>query len=275
MARTFDGVDDQVAFGSESAIDNLSTFTAVAYIRPTANITDERQILVKMDSGFVGNMYITALGSGGNNNKISAYRVATGNDPYSETVADILVPNTWKIILVYFDSANFFQSQKIFHSTVGGVMTEASYAVGGTSGTWSGTLEADASATLRVGSRDSADATYFAGGIAECALWNRILTAGEIKAIGQGFSPLFFPNGRVFYSPINGRNNPERNYSGAGSSGTVTGTTFLDHPPVIYPNSVSFGLDHGVVAPASGQPYAKRTAGVPYMNRSSFSPKVW
>lgn len=238
MARTFDGTDDQVAFGSESAIDNISTFTACAFVRPTANIVDERQVLDKMDSSYVGNIFIGAVGGGGSNNKVFTYRQATGGDPSATSVADILVVNTWKVIIVTFDSGITVDSQRIYHSTIGGTIAEVGYSSGGPSVAWSGTLEADAGATLRVAARDPGDATFFAGGLAECAIWNRILTADERGALGKGYAPAFFPNGRVFYSPIDGRSSPEFNYAGT-THGTVTGTTYLEHPPVIYPSRMA------------------------------------
>ena len=269
MARTFDGVDDQIAFGSEAAIDNISTYSACAIVRITAAITSERQILAKMDSGYVGNMFFATTGSGGNNNKIFTYRPATGADPYSESVADILAVDTWKVIVVTFDSANLLSSPLIYACTVGGAIAEVSYAA---NGAWVGTLEADAGATLRVGARDAAD-NFFQGGLAECAIWNRVLTAGEIGALGRGFSPLFFPVGRVFYTPVDGRNSPEHNLAGT-THGTLTGTTYLEHPPVIYPSMNTWGVQGTAAAPSTGQPYRKRLAGVPWMTPTRFS-GVW
>lgn len=270
MARTFNGTADQIAFGSEAEIDDLNGFTACALVRITGNVTDERQILNKMNSSFNGAMYISATGGGGSNNKI--FSLVTGSSTaYSETVADILAINTWKVIVSTWGGGIASDTIKIYSCTLGGTIAEASY--NGTPSTVTG-RGTDAAATLRVGARDPLDATFFSGGLAECALWNRVLTDGELAALGKGFAPAFFPRGRVMYSLIDGRTSPERNMTGTGAQGTVTGTTYLEHPPVLYPSSTVFGLGHGIAAPSTGQPYSKRVAGVPWMRPTRFS-GVW
>ncbi len=65
-----------------------------------------------------------------------------------------------------------------------------------------------------------------------------MLSADELNALGKGFAPAFFPSGRVMYSPVDGRSSPELNYAGT-THGTVTGTTYLEHPPVIYPSRMA------------------------------------
>lgn len=230
MARTFDGVDDQVAFGSEAAIDDLAAFTACALVRITGNVTDERQILNKMNSSFNGAMYISATGGGGNNNKIFSL-IGGSSSAYSETTADILAVNTWKVIVTTWGGGAGSDLIHIYSCTLGGTIAEASYTG---SPVWVTGRDSDAAATLRIGTRDPLDATFFAGGIAECALWNRVLSADELAALGRGFAPAFFPNGRVFYSKVDGRSSPELNYAGT-THGTLTGTTYLEHPPMIYP----------------------------------------
>lgn len=232
MARTFNGTSDQIAFGSEAAIDDLGPFTACALVRPTASITDERQILTKMNSSFNGTMYITAVGT----NRIIAVISGSGNG-YAETVDNVLTANAWNVVVTQWDGTDDagHSTPHVYVCTLGSVITEPSYA---TTPTWMHLRVTDAAATLRIGARDPADATFFSGGLAECALWNRMLTADELQALGRGYAPAFFPNGRVFYSKVDGRTSPELNYA-ATTNGTVTGTTYLDHPPVIYPSRMS------------------------------------
>ena len=232
MARTFDGVDDQIAFGSESAIDDLAPFTASALVRITANVTDERQILTKMNSSFNGSMFITASGGGGNNNKIICIRSGSAV-LYAESAANVLTVNTWRVIITSWDGINTSTFPKIYACDLGATIAEVSYV---TQTAISGAIS-DAAATLRIGARDPLDATFFAGGLAECALWNRVLADDEMRALGRGYAPAFFPRGRAFYSTLDGRTSPERNWAGT-THGTVTGTAYLEHPQVIYPTSL-------------------------------------
>lgn len=231
MARTFDGTNDQIAFGSETAIDDISPFTAMALVRITGNVTDERQILTKMNSSFGGSMFITALGGGGNNNKILVLR--TGSTLLkAESAVNVLVVNTWRVIITSWDG-NLSSWPRIHACDIGGAIAEVAY----TSQNLLTGPATDAAATLRIGARDPLDATFFAGGLAECALWNRELTADEMHALGRGFAPAFFPRGRVFYCPITGRYSTEPNWAGT-THGTVTEASYLEHPRVIYPTHV-------------------------------------
>lgn len=230
MARTFDGVDDQIAFGSDTAVDGLTAWTAYILIRITADVTSERQLLTKMRSDFQGKMYLAAVGAGGSNNKV--FTISTrngGNNVNTESVANVLAVDTWKVVISTW--AGDGSAAKIFSCTIGEAIAEVGYAA---QNAGSGAIADDSSATLRIAARDPVDATFFAGGCAGAALWNRVLTADELTALGRGFSPDFFPRGRVLNCRVDGRTSPERNLASGGTDGTVTGTTFLDHPPVMY-----------------------------------------
>lgn len=269
MARTFDGVDDQIAFGSEAEIDNISAYTACAFIRITGNVTDERQIFTKMNSSFNGAIYLAAAGGGGSNNKI--FTLVSGSPQwYAESAVDALVVNTWRVIAATW-SGTVGVAPKLYASTLGSSLAELSYT--GTPAGGDFRIN-DSAATLRIATRDPLDATFFAGGLAEVALWNRVLTSGELAALGMGFAPAFFPYGRVAYCPVDGRHSTELNLASTGTAGTVTGTTFLDHPPVIYPSANIWRNKGTVGAAPSGAPYAKWIGGIPYMS-TSFSPRIW
>lgn len=229
MARTFDGVDDQIAFDSASDIDDLSAYTAIALVRVPTNVTDERQIFTKMNSSFNGTMFLAAVGGGGNNNKI--FTVVSGSAAwYAESAVNALVPNTWRWVAASWAGGSAV-APKLYASDFGSPLAELSYT--GTPAGGSGRVT-DAAATLRIAARDPADATFYAGDMCEVSLYNRVLSADEFAAIGKGYSAAFFPNGRMRYCPVDGRHSPELSYSAQGS-GAITGTTYTDHPPIIYP----------------------------------------
>lgn len=241
MARTFDGTNDRITFGSESSVDDLTSFTAVALVYRSGTISSERQIFTKMGGSFTGSMYLAAAGDGTNNNKLIMVRTG-GSTAYAESVADAIPLNTWSVAVSVWpgDSAQ----PKLFLCALGGAIAELGYA-SRTAGLYA---PSDASASLMVGGREAADATYFSGGIAEVALWNRVLSDDEIRALGRGFAPAFFPRGRVFYCPITGRYSTEPNWAGT-THGTVTEATYLEHPRVIYPTHVGPRLFKAAGAP--------------------------
>ena len=230
MARSFNGTSDNIQYGSETAIDNLMGFTACAFMRITSDVAVEMSVVSKFRSDYgAGRLFISAAGDGVDNNKIFTLVKTSATDVSAETVAGVLELDTWKVVVTTWPGTIAGEQAHIYICTLGGAMAEASYTAYHPG---SGTNLDDSSASFRLGSRDAAD-TFYAGGLAECALWNRVLSTDEIAALGRGYSPLFFPYGRVLYSPVDGRTSPERNV--AGTSGTVTGTSYLDHPSIIYP----------------------------------------
>lgn len=246
MARTFGGVSDQIAFGSEAALDDLSPYTAMALVRTTGDVTDERILLSKFTSGYVGTIHLGATGGGGNNNKIYTY-VAGSTPWYAESAVNALVANTWRVVVATW-AGGVSVAPKLWACTLGDAIAELSYTGTPTGGTG---RSSDASATLRIGARDAADAVFFSGGLAECALWNRVLTDDELRALGRGFTPAFFPRSRVFYCSIDGRTSTERNWAGT-THGTVSGAVYLEHPRVIYPSSNTGVKPSAAAAPLSG-----------------------
>jgi len=238
MARTFDGTNDQIAFGSEAAIDDVSAFTACALIRITGNVVDERTVLSKFKSDYsAGKLFISLQGDGVSNNKVFTLISTTGGgftDVHSHSASNVLTVNTWRVIVTTWDgTVNLGTTPKIYACDLGGDLSEVSYAL---QDDGAGSVTSDATASVRLGTRDPLD-TFYSGGLAECAVWNRVLSSGELRALGKGFAPAFFPRGRVFYCPITGRYSPEPNWAGS-THGTVTEATYLEHPRVIYPSSV-------------------------------------
>lgn len=81
------------------------------------------------------------------------------------------------------------------------------------------------------------------GKLAEFAIWNRVLSAGEIATLANRYSPMFIQNGLKFYIDL---------VSGTGSrvsaaATSVTGTTVFDHPPMRYPIKLFVGKAGGTI----------------------------
>lgn len=241
MARTLDGSDDQIAFGSDAPVDQLAAFTAYALIRPTANVTTEMQVLTKMNSSYLGKMYLSLI----NSNELFCYiNREGGNDCTAFSGDSLLTINQWNVIVSTWSGVG--AAPVLYHCLLGGTLID----VTGTQQIGSGAIWNDASATLRVGARDPLDASFYAGGVADCGLWSRVLDAGELADLGVGKSPEFHTTGLVFATRMTGTDSPEINTTGH-SNGTVTGTTFLTHPSVTYPSG-------GNSVPAKIRQYMRR-----------------
>jgi len=79
---------------------------------------------------------------------------------------------------------------------------------------------------------------YFGGAVAEAAIWSVALSDSEISQLAGGFSPLLIrPQDLVVYWPLGGRfGENDEDQSGNGYDLTAYGSpTWVDHPPIIYP----------------------------------------
>lgn len=110
----------------------------------------------------------------------------------------------------------------------------------------SGTLETNA-VKYTIGNRTTASTQIdWDGALAEFAIWSRILTPAEVKALGNGLSPLFFPDGLDTYYPMI----RDLTTDFIGSAGSNTGVTVTTHPRIIYPSSNIYNLVAAGGAPA-------------------------
>ncbi len=234
MARTFNGTNEHIAFGSDAACDALTAFTAFALVRPTASVTGEKQILTKMNTGFAGKIYIGLDAT----DKIFSYITRASVACVSSTANGALTTNAWNVIVVTWPGAG--SSTTIYCCLLGGVLVPvtSSQAAG------SGTVFDDSAATLRVATRDPFDATMYGGGLADFGLWNRVLSDIELGDLGLGRSPELMASGLVAGSRITGSASPEINTAG-GTNGTVTGSSLLTHPATIYNVASAVQLQRG------------------------------
>ena len=86
--------------------------------------------------------------------------------------------------------------------------------------------------TSIIGAAVGGGAEFWNGKVAEIGVWNRALTAAEAAILGAKYSPLFIPNGLVFYAHlVRGLQDLK------GGVGTVTNAVVFAHPRIIYPYS--------------------------------------
>lgn len=157
--------------------------------------------------------------------------------------------NEWHHIVFTFDSSADTNDPVMYIDGVLAALTEAN--------TPSGTANTNTSPYV-IGNRASDNARNWDGQLAEFAVWDRILSTGEIAALGKGYSPLFFPVGRVEYIPLI-RDTASRIIGPPG----VTGTAVQVHPRVIYPAWATRGAS-GVGSPPPGAPEAAGAYSVTY-----------
>ena len=87
-------------------------------------------------------------------------------------------------------------------------------------------------ANMYFGASDSGTTGFLNGYLAECARWDRELSASEISSLQSGVSPRMFLNGLRWYVPM------VRDYNEikTGIAITNNSSTVSAHPRIIYPN---------------------------------------
>jgi hypothetical protein len=133
--------------------------------------------------------------------------------------------DTWSHFLVTYDSGSTTNDPVMYLDGVSQTVTQIANPAG--------TIVNSAARWMLGNHRpDTSLGIHWRGMLAEFAIWNRILSASEIAALGNGFSPLFFPASLVEYVPML-RDNVSRKLSAP----TITGTAVQPHPRIIYPAS--------------------------------------
>lgn len=130
---------------------------------------------------------------------------------------------TWAHWLLTYDSSSTANDPSMYYNgALDTGVTEYS--------TPSGTATSG-SASVYIGNRADLG-RIFDGRFCEYAIWDRILSAGEIAALASGHAPAFFPVGRIMYLPMTRAAADLDNGSASYSNGAVQA-----HPRVIYPSA--------------------------------------
>ena len=140
--------------------------------------------------------------------------------------------DVWNVVIVTW--AGVGSAPVVYRCELGGTTTN----VTSTSTAGSGSLYDDSAAQLRLATRDPLDATFYGGGMGRLCPLEPRTQQYRTRRPRTWQSPEFMPSGLVMSSRITGTASPEINAAG-GTNGTVTGTTFLTHPAVVYPGGIT------------------------------------
>jgi len=220
MARQFDGIDDIINCGDSTDFEfATSDFTLFCWVYPDS--TSEFNIIMSKWDGSNDREYqLFLLSSAGSEGQIRFNNTNTGSGGAQALTGDTQVSTG------VYTAIGFHRS-----GTAGAIFINGSQDTDD-SGTVHGT-QYTGSAFLALGGRQNQGTTLpLEGKGAEFAIWNAQLTDNEMLALGKGVSPFAVrSSNNKLYAPIHGNNSPEQNYANNGT-GTLTGTTKAQHPPV-------------------------------------------
>jgi hypothetical protein len=235
MARDFDGADDRIVVGNNASIGFLDAFTVAAWIRKGGTY----------GGGNLGRVMDKQNGGSGQTAEwlwfndpsdpappVNAFAFAvqrwSGGEAY--WYYPIPTPTTdWHHHIIGYDYADGTSGVPLCHIDGASQSMSNQTPATGTKNAATGTA-----ASLCIGGRTFNALRGFDGMIAECAMWNRKLSAAESKAVYFG-GPLAVPVGLVVYMPIWGIQSPEPNYGSSLLTGAVTGAVQAGHPPLVLP----------------------------------------
>jgi hypothetical protein len=220
MARDLNGSTDRIDYTAIStALAQAQTFSAWLFV--DAHAANLNRITGIAQSGDTANGHSFGILSTG----AVFYRVVHSTTILNHDSSTTISTGQWVHALYTWDgsktAANIHiyldNAEVSYATTTDGVGTEASI------GSWC------------LGGNIFNDSANFNGRMAAIGWWNRILTAAEIEALSEGYSPLFFRRG-LGWSPqlIRSQQDPI-----TGQAGTLDGTTVIEHPRIIMPSSSS------------------------------------
>lgn len=217
MARDFNGnFGDKVVVAEYAAIDDLTTLTLSMWMFRVASPKGFK--ILDMDSEY--EFGIDGVGS-----------LDFGAQRWDMTVGDwvtaagVIPLNVWKHVLLTYDYSSTANNPALFINGVSTAIPVSTTPVGMTAAT--------GVTSLFIGN-DSGLFTPFPGRLAEFAMYNIVLGANDITALGNGAPvPRVRPDALVAYLPLVG-GSPEANYApvAGANNGVVTTTTVVDGPPI-------------------------------------------
>jgi len=236
MARSFNGSSDYVSLGTSTGLVPASHVTVAAFVK-SSSLSGDHAILQRWGAGADSN-WIYLLETTGTNvlfairEVTSSYGIATGTTALST--------GSWIHLAGTYDGSNV-------KAWINGTADATAPLTGG--------LNTSSNIATEIG-RESDATKYFSGTIAEACVFNAALSSAQLKGLAAGANPFLVAPGTVIgYWPLWG-NSPEPDYSGNRRSGTVTGTTIVDHAPVsagLLPGR-RYGQSDGAVSPGTYLP---------------------
>lgn len=225
MAYSFDGSGDHINFTKSALATGLAQISYSFHVQRDSGMTGYREIF--WSGGSWHDNFHSFIQHNTNNTTFDFVANWSGAEARWQVARDD--SGVWTNHVVTYDYGST-SNDPIWYKNGSSVTVTEIFAPSGSSQYTTDT------GNLRIAAYENGSAEYWLGKIAEFGIWNRILTPTEAAILGKGFSPLFIPNGLVFYAPLVRNTQDIR----SGRTGTVTNAVVFPHPLIIYP-SPSYG----------------------------------
>ena len=226
------GADNYVNVGSAASLDNLTAITILAWVYPTSIATNDQVIWSKTEvSSFTAYNTLYLSSGGGGDGSIYADTKRATTDTLVNSAGSVVSDNAWQFIGAVKDTGGASSDQKLYYGTLSAVVAEVgSYT---TQQVGSGTVGDDSAQSASIGNASPTSPqswSRFIGSIAWVGVWNRKLSLSEIQVQSQHPQVTSGCVGMWFLG-LQGTST-HIDFSGNSNSGTVTGATVSDNPPI-------------------------------------------
>lgn len=223
MGRGFNGTTSTISVpGNGTAIDLTEEITLCSWFNTTTISSVEQDVLSKWGPT-VGNQYELLINYPSTGNVSSVFHESAVPGTITNTHSVVLtVPNVWHHILSVWSVSQGFTAIYLdgvigqFSATHGPLISNGH--------------------NLIIGAGDTGTRLPFVGILAEAAIWNIVLSNGEISSLAAGTPPNQIRRTSLQgYWPLYGAASPEPDLSGNLDNGTVTLATLANHSPTFKP----------------------------------------
>lgn len=235
--RTFNGSTDVASVNGNGTAVQLTGGTGVTLAfwmyMPSVPAVEANPVSKGSNSNGTEEYYVSVSESG-HTNHVAAhfYQSQILNhtvDVYCDGVT--LLANTWYSVVAVWSSAT--GADDVYLNGTFCVTSRLGTSVGTLSNPGGGEPNLCMGGHATTGTPGACTVINFAGTIAEVAVWNIGLTAGEASSLGNGAPPsLVHANTLVGYWPLYGISSPEVDLSGGKLNATLSGTAATNHAPV-------------------------------------------
>lgn len=224
MSRLLNGTDERLVGSDESSFDFERTdpFSIAMLVNHTSN--DANQVLFSKYDGANRGWSIYSF-DGNQDFSIILRNTVTTNDIVVSNNSPPVV-GQWEVVLVTYSGSSNAAGLKYY---LNGVNKALNITRDGLTATMLNAVN------IEIGARNAA--SWLDAGVAEVAVWDRVLTPAEAVILSKRYSPLFLLNGQIsHWDLIRGLNDKV-----GGHNLTAVGTVVAAHPRVIVPVSHASG----------------------------------
>lgn len=251
MALDFNGTTSLVDVGSGASLDDIATFTYLAWIKPDGAGENSRGRILNKGTGTIAPKQFAMHPTVTETFYLQVLRAPAIAAAIAAT--STIVYGSWQFVVGTYESTD---GPRLYRAVAGGVPAEVSY---NSRDPGSGAEVTETTDNMFIGNASTSDRT-FDGVMGEISVFNVVLTTQEMTSLMYGKRIGRMGNCVGYWRLDNAAAIPDLSGNG-NNAGTITAVTIADHPPM----APLFGFDDTqqvmMNIAAAGHPAMRRLGG--------------